>query len=281
MGRYTASPLPFQGQKRFFISEFSRALRFGPRFDTILDLFGGSGLLAHAAKQEQPDARVIWNDFDNYAGRLAKIPFTNEVNAALREILGGAPKLEKVSPENKARVIDALAGFDLVGEIDWETISAGLLFPGNTIKAGGGSPLFQISPYIIASVPQTITPTVILRASSESRRITAARSTEERGGRFWSWIRPTCQQTLGGTPRPSTGGLPTTSISCGFAKRGTLYFFPQTNRNYRNYSRGLKTRPRVTATPSLGRNFERDTCKTPMRALFRMKCIYDSGHDKF
>ena len=33
---------------------------------TIVDVFGGSGLLSHTAKQLKPKATVIYNDFDGY-----------------------------------------------------------------------------------------------------------------------------------------------------------------------------------------------------------------------
>lgn len=37
---------------------------------TIIDAFGGSGLLSHVAKHLKPKATVIYNDFDGYTERL-------------------------------------------------------------------------------------------------------------------------------------------------------------------------------------------------------------------
>lgn len=68
---YNAAPLPFMGQKRRFLGEFRKALATFPDARVFVDLFGGSGLLSHTVKQERPDARVIYNDYDGYHLRLA------------------------------------------------------------------------------------------------------------------------------------------------------------------------------------------------------------------
>lgn len=77
---YRTAPLPFQGQKRFFLESFSQALiemNKEKEIKMIVDLFGGSGLLSHTAKQILPTCRVIYNDFDNYHKRIKSIPATN------------------------------------------------------------------------------------------------------------------------------------------------------------------------------------------------------------
>lgn len=81
---YTSAPLPFQGQKRRFIGEFRKALSRFPDAATFVDLFGGSGLLSHVAKRERPDARLIYNDFDDFHLRL-KIPHLTRTLAISRE----------------------------------------------------------------------------------------------------------------------------------------------------------------------------------------------------
>lgn len=43
---------------------------------TIVDVFGGSGLLSHTVKRIKPKARVIYNDFDGYSERLKHIDDT-------------------------------------------------------------------------------------------------------------------------------------------------------------------------------------------------------------
>lgn len=86
---YTSAPLPFQGQKRRFIGEFRKALSRFPDAATFVDLFGGSGLLSHVAKRERPDARLIYNDFDDFHLRLENIPRTNALLARIRNLVGG------------------------------------------------------------------------------------------------------------------------------------------------------------------------------------------------
>lgn len=98
---YNSAPLPFQGQKRRFIGEFRKALSRFPDAATFVDLFGGSGLLSHVAKRERPDARVIYNDFDDFHLRLENIPRTNALLAKIRNSVGGGD-LQKgnESPKN-------------------------------------------------------------------------------------------------------------------------------------------------------------------------------------
>jgi len=57
--RWSLAPLPFQGQKRNFASIYREVLKQYPDCKIIVDLFGGSGLLARISKDERPDARVI------------------------------------------------------------------------------------------------------------------------------------------------------------------------------------------------------------------------------
>ena len=86
---YNSAPLPFQGQKRRFIGEFRKALSQFPDAAVFVDLFGGSGLLSHVAKQERPEARVVYNDFDDFHLRLENIPKTNALLAKIRNFVGG------------------------------------------------------------------------------------------------------------------------------------------------------------------------------------------------
>ena len=65
---------------------------------TIIDTFGGSGLLSHVAKQLKPKARVIYNDFDGYAERLAHIDDINALRAQLYAAVGNAKK-QKIDEE--------------------------------------------------------------------------------------------------------------------------------------------------------------------------------------
>ncbi|SSY81034.1 Uncharacterised protein [Alysiella crassa] len=89
--KFNQSPLPFTGQKRNFLKHFKHILETqipnqGEGW-TILDAFGGSGLLSHTAKQTLPKARVIYNDFDGYAERLAHIDDTNHLRRLVVAVL--------------------------------------------------------------------------------------------------------------------------------------------------------------------------------------------------
>lgn len=126
---YTSAPLPFMGQKRKFIKEFKRVLANYPDNLTIVDLFGGSGLLSYAAKQVKPNATVIYNDFDNYQRRIANIPCTNALLEQIREIADALPVDRAIPETSKARILDLIAAEEeRAGFVDCITLSSSLLF---------------------------------------------------------------------------------------------------------------------------------------------------------
>lgn len=96
---FTSAPLPFMGQKRRFINEFKEALKTFDSKTIFVDLFGGSGLLSHITKRERPDARVIYNDYDDYHIRLENIDKTNKLLADLRKLVVNIPKKHKLPPQ--------------------------------------------------------------------------------------------------------------------------------------------------------------------------------------
>nr|DAX16376.1 MAG TPA: DNA adenine methylase [Caudoviricetes sp.] len=125
---YTSAPLPFMGQKRKFIKEFKRVLEGYPDDVTIVDLFGGSGLLSHTARRAKPNAAVIYNDFDNYQQRIANIPRTNALLERIREITDGLPADKMIPTEVKSRIVELIAAEERTGFIDYITLSSSLLF---------------------------------------------------------------------------------------------------------------------------------------------------------
>ena len=131
---YTQAPLPFMGQKRRWNDQFKTALRneFGD-CTTFVDLFGGSGLLSHFAHSVRPDARVIYNDFDGYTGRLAAIPATNAILAELRTILSDYPRNKRIVEPYRTRILDAIARYDRAGFVDYISLSASILFSSNYV----------------------------------------------------------------------------------------------------------------------------------------------------
>lgn len=130
--KFIQAPLPFQGQKRRFLSEFKVALKDFKSAPMFVDLFGGSGLLAHTVKQMYPDADVIYNDFDDYHLRLANIEHTNALLAQFRVILINEPADKVVSKEGKERILKAIKKEEKrSGYVDYVTISSSLLFSMN------------------------------------------------------------------------------------------------------------------------------------------------------
>ncbi|WP_370387385.1 hypothetical protein [Snodgrassella alvi] len=132
LSSYKQAPLPFFGQKRNFLKPFSNVLNehiegLGDGW-TIVDVFGGSGLLAHTAKRLKPHARVIYNDFDNYTYRLANIKDINRLRRQLSDIVKHIPLKSKLDADTKAKVINHLLSFD--GYIDVASLQTWLLFSG-------------------------------------------------------------------------------------------------------------------------------------------------------
>ena len=125
---YTSAPLPFMGQKRKFIKEFKRVLEGYLDDVTIVDLFGGSGLLSHTAKRAKPNATVIYNDFDNYQRRIANIPRTNALLERIREVTDGLPADKMIPAEVKAHIVELIAEEERTGFVDCVTLSSSLLF---------------------------------------------------------------------------------------------------------------------------------------------------------
>lgn len=128
---YTTAPLPFQGQKRFFAKDYATTLREMNKTNTIttiVDLFGGSGLLSRIAKDTLPDCEVIYNDYDDFHLRIKAIPKTNKILADLRAILSGTPRLQRLNNNMAQRVCEYLTKAS--EPIDYTTLSAMLLFSG-------------------------------------------------------------------------------------------------------------------------------------------------------
>lgn len=135
---YKSAPLPFQGQKRNFIADFKKVLvefRSNYQIDTIVDLFGGSGLLSHTAKRIYPDMRVIYNDYDDFHSRLDCVHVTNTLLSSIREYLSNIPKGQKIEPSLKYLILSLVRSEEKKGHrIDYITLSSSLLFSGKFAK---------------------------------------------------------------------------------------------------------------------------------------------------
>lgn len=133
---YNSAPLPFVGQKRNFLKYFRALINQHIPDDgenwTIVDVFGGSGLLAHNAKCLKPKATVIYNDYDGYVQRLKNIHNINRLRQILLDILKALPQGSKLSNDNKTIILQAINEFD--GYIDVRSVSTWLLFSAKQIS---------------------------------------------------------------------------------------------------------------------------------------------------
>ena len=133
---YRKAPLPFVGQKRNFLKHLIPVLQQNIPNDgagwTIVDVFGGSGLLAHTAKRILPKARVIYNDFDGYAKRLHHIPDTEKLRQQCLAIVDTAGKDKRLSDDTKAHLIATIETFD--GFVDVQTLASWFLFSGKQAR---------------------------------------------------------------------------------------------------------------------------------------------------
>nr|DAE55663.1 MAG TPA: D12 class N6 adenine-specific DNA methyltransferase [Caudoviricetes sp.] len=133
---FKQAPLPFVGQKRNFLNHFKAILNEQIPGDgegwTIVDTFGGSGLLSHTAKQLKPRARVIYNDFDGYAERIKHIDDINRLRAQIAALLVDVPRQKRITDKAlKAQIIDIIKAFD--GYVDLATLTSWLLFSGQQV----------------------------------------------------------------------------------------------------------------------------------------------------
>lgn len=125
--RYTSAPLPFQGQKRNWITDFSQAIKSCPSDAVYLDVFGGSGILSNCVKNIHPSATVVYNDFDNYSHRLSLIPTTNKIINDIRKLDGLGEHNHRMSAEVKESILSIISNYDH-DDVDFLTLSANLLF---------------------------------------------------------------------------------------------------------------------------------------------------------
>nr|WP_116743866.1 hypothetical protein [Actinobacillus suis] len=100
---------------------------------TIVDVFGGSGLLSHVAKRLKPHAKVIYNDFDNYSVRLGHISEINQLRRMIADLLVDTPKGKRLDKAKKLQVIDAIEAFD--GYKDPHILCSWLAFSGQQVSS--------------------------------------------------------------------------------------------------------------------------------------------------
>ena len=134
---YKCAPLPFMGQKRYFLRDFAEVLeRVEGEIDTVVDLFGGAGLLSHTAKRVLLGCRVIYNDFDRYDRRLAAVEDTNAILTAIKERLSGLERNQRLTDRERADVLAIVADYEKrLGYVDILTIGSSVLFSGKWVTS--------------------------------------------------------------------------------------------------------------------------------------------------
>lgn len=132
---YSCAPLPFQEQKRRFVKDFKEVLKRFDDITTVVDLFGGSGLLSHVTKRERPDIRVVYNDYDHFCDRLASVMTTNEILSRIRPVLRDVERDKKVPAEQRARILAIISEYSEKGYVDYITLGSSLLFSGKWAKS--------------------------------------------------------------------------------------------------------------------------------------------------
>jgi hypothetical protein len=126
---YLSAPLPFVGQKRMFARHFMDVIKHYSDDTIFVDLFGGSGLLSHITKHIHPNAKVIYNDFDNYRKRIDNIPKTNALLDKIRPISSRFDRHKAITGDARDQIFDILRQeLKDNGYIDFITISSSLMF---------------------------------------------------------------------------------------------------------------------------------------------------------
>lgn len=133
---FTRPPLPFIGAKKncfkqikSILEEFKNANSDFEEY-IFVDLFGGSGLLSQKIKEFLPNNRVIWNDYENYSERLAKIDETEKIRQELYKIVKDKKAKDEMI-EDRREILNILEKYQ---NPDMKTIISWLNFAGQNVK---------------------------------------------------------------------------------------------------------------------------------------------------
>lgn len=135
---YTKPPLPFMGNKKNMLKHIKQVLntmRADGEIDgesIFIDVFGGSGLVAHNIKQWYPRNQVLWNDYDNYQKQLDHIAQTESLREWIYEKVRDGEYQNALPKEIKQEILAHIHALETQGEyIDYTTLCSYLLFSGN------------------------------------------------------------------------------------------------------------------------------------------------------
>lgn len=127
---YTKPPLPYQlGNKQCWVKQMQSVLSTidTSQIDTIVDMYGGSGILARVSKDVLPSCRVVYNDYDNYEARLKLYPRTYK----LLQAIGGACKDVSYGAIPRS-IIDYILRLvrreAVIYPVDWESLTRACVF---------------------------------------------------------------------------------------------------------------------------------------------------------
>lgn len=129
-----SSPVPFRGQKRKWTDTVYNYLRlFCQHNKTVVDLFGGSGLLSRTAKDALPNSTVVFNDFDFVLERVEKYEQTLQIlNDIKQRWVDKFPPEKRIPNPIRDEIRHYIFERWIQGDyIDWVTISCRLFFSGN------------------------------------------------------------------------------------------------------------------------------------------------------
>ena len=130
------SVLPFRGNKHIWYNKFKEIIN-NLEYEnlTVVDVFGGSGLLSHWVKQLKPNYQVIYNDFDNFTQRLEHINETEMIRKRLREIIDNNTEVTYNAKKPLNKTCCDLIRKELIkiksdypDFVDWITISSWVCF---------------------------------------------------------------------------------------------------------------------------------------------------------
>lgn len=139
--KYSRPPLAFMGNKKNMLNQIKEVLQdmrgngYINNETIFIDVFGGSGLIAHNIKQMFPTNKVIWNDYDNYKERLDNIESTEILRKKMYEIITSGLIYDRLPQSYKERILHTIKEHKEKGYfIDYATISTYIMFGGSYAK---------------------------------------------------------------------------------------------------------------------------------------------------
>ena len=136
--RWNKAPLPFLGQKRYFLKEIYHIFKAYHAFSDkkyfkVVDVFGGSGIVARTIKDALPLNDVVFNDFDLYQNRIKNVGQTVAIWHILNDVLACIDRESKIDGKAYANITDIIQS--LPDDADWLTLSSWLLFSGSYLHS--------------------------------------------------------------------------------------------------------------------------------------------------